>query len=189
MWVCVHEQTHHVQFTAAPWLKTHLEELIARLAELIDLDPRAVISRVRDAVRDRHEGGEEGGPLTAFQSPEQRAVVAQLQAVMTLLEGHADQVMDAVGPQVIPSVGRIRRRFERRRRDRSSPVERALRKILGLDAKMAQYRVGGAFCRAVTEAGGTDAMRLAFAGPQFLPTTAELVAPQDWLTRTAAARS
>lgn len=197
MWVCVHEQTHQVQFTAAPWLGAHLEKLVARFADAVDLDPRAVVSRLRAAARDRRveerDPGDDDGlgstPLAMLQSPEQRAVVAEIQALMTLLEGHADQVMDAVGPEVIPTVGLIRRRFEKRRRERGSPVERAWRKILGLDAKLAQYRVGGAFCRAVTEAGGPDAMRRAFAGPEFLPTSTELAAPQTWLARTAAARA
>ena len=149
-----------------------------------------MISRLRDSIRDRQSGDAPvGGPAAYLQSPEQRAVVREIQALMTLLEGHADQVMDAVGPAVIPTVGEIRTRFEVRRREGGSPIDRLLRKVLGLDAKIEQYRVGGAFCRAVTEQGGPDAMRVAFAGPQYLPTNDELEAPDRWLARTSSARA
>jgi coenzyme F420 biosynthesis associated uncharacterized protein len=192
MWVCLHEQTHHAQFTAAPWLRDHLHGMIRELVAASNLDPGEMVSRLMAAARARRGAAgpnpvdEPGVPLAALQSPEQRAVVARLQAVMTLLEGHADEVMDAVGPQVVPSVAAIRSKFEQRRRRGGSPLDRFLRKVLGLDAKLAQYQVGGAFCRAVSAAGGPAAMRRAFAGPEFLPTSGELHEPQAWLERTAA---
>jgi len=182
MWVCVHEQTHRVQFTAYPWLRSYLDELIGELADVADLDARAVIGRFRDAVKDRSI---RGGGLAAVASPQQRAVLDRLRALMTLLEGHADQVMDAVGPAVIPTVGEIRERFDIRRREGASPLDRLLRRLLGMDSKLAQYRVGGAFCREVTERAGVDGMRSAFESPELLPTLPELDSPQAWLARTA----
>lgn len=184
MWVCLHEQTHHVQFTATPWLKPHLQGLIAQLAQHADFDVPAMIGRLRDAIRERPEGG----ALAIVQSPQQRAVIGEIQSLMTLLEGHADQVMDAVGPEVVPSVAQIRAGFEERRRQTGSPISALLRKVLGFDAKLAQYRVGGKFCRAVTAAGGPAAMRVAFAAPQNVPTKAEFADPTAWLERTSAAR-
>lgn len=187
MWVCVHEQTHHVQFTGAPWLREHVHGLVRRLAEVSNLDPAQLLGRLKDAVRDLRSAGRAGdgglGVLAALQTPERRALVSELQAVMTLLEGHADQVMDAVGPEVIPSVEYIRRRFDERRARGVSPVDRVIRKLLGLDAKLAQYRIGGAFCRAVTAHGGPELMRAAFAGPDRLPTMDELHDPPRWLAR------
>jgi coenzyme F420 biosynthesis associated uncharacterized protein len=189
MWVCLHEQTHHVQFTGTPWLKDHLADLVRQLGVAADLDPVAVLGRVRDAMRERGVARDlPGGPLALLQSPEQRAVTADLQAVMTLLEGHADYVMDAVGPEVVPTVDEIRRGFEDRRRS-GSPLERVARRLLGLDAKLAQYRIGGAFCRAVARDAGPDALLVAFAGPQNIPTAAEFANPAAWIERTCPVRA
>jgi coenzyme F420 biosynthesis associated uncharacterized protein len=194
MWVCLHEQTHHVQFTGAPWLRDHVHGLVRRLAEASNLDAAQLLSRLKDAVRDARSGsghaGTDGddagiGLIGALQTPAQRALLTELQAVMTLLEGHADQVMDAIGPQAVPSVAHIRAKFDERRRRGMSPLDRFVRKILGVEAKLAQYRVGGAFCRAVTLAGGPAAMRVAFADPAQLPSMAELRDPPSWLARTA----
>lgn len=197
MWVCLHEQTHRLQFTGVPWLKGHLTELIGRLAQAADLDPQALLARLGAAVRDGVQAtvrgrlgdarpdrdARPGGLLAILQGPEQRAVAAEAQAFMTLLEGHADHVMDAVGPAVVPSVAIIRERFEERRRRGRSPIDLLLRRLLGLDAKLAQYRVGGAFCRAVARAGGAEALAAVFASPASLPTAAELRDPSAWLTR------
>lgn len=186
MWVALHEQTHHLQFTGVPWLRGHLLALVDRLAESADLDPQQLLSRVKEALSQVRGGGDRpGGVLALLQSPEQRAVTAQAQALMTVLEGHADFVMDAVGPQVVPSVATIRARFEERRRRSGSPVEMVLRKVLGLDAKLAQYRVGGAFFRAVDAAGGADAVNAVWSSPEALPTEAELTDPTGWLRRVA----
>jgi coenzyme F420 biosynthesis associated uncharacterized protein len=181
MWVCLHEQTHRVQFTAVPWLRAHLESELATFAEVTDLDPTAVAARVRAAAgaMRRREGA---SILEMLQTPEQRVVLDRLQALMTLLEGHADQVMDAVGPTVVPSVKAIRERFERRR-DGGSPLDRVVRRLLGLDLKMQQYRQGGAFVRAVVERVGVGGFNTVWESPQTLPTRTELAAPEAWLTR------
>ena len=103
LWVCLHEQTHRLQFTAVPWLRGHLEQELAAFAEVTDLDPQALASRAKAAIGAirRHETT---SIVELLQTPEQRVVLDRLQAIMTLLEGHADQVMDAVGPEVVPSV-------------------------------------------------------------------------------------
>ncbi len=187
MWVALHEQTHHLQFTGVPWLHEHLLTLVGRLADSADLDPQQILGRLKGAVGELRGGRGErpGGLLAVLQSPEQRAVAAQAQSLMTVLEGHADFVMDAVGPQIVPSVAVIRERFEARRRRTGSPVEMLLRRLLGLDAKLAQYRVGGAFFRAVDAEGGEAAVAAVWAGPDALPTAAELAEPEQWLRRVA----
>ena len=87
---------------------------------------------------------------------------------MSLLEGHADVVMDGVGPTVIPSVAEIRARFNERRKGAAS-LDRLLRRLLGLDAKMAQYRDGAAFVRAVVDKVGMDGFNPVWAEPEHLP--------------------
>lgn len=186
MWVALHEQTHHLQFTGVPWLRGHLLGLVDRLAAGADLDLPQLLARLKGAVGELWGAGDRpGGVLALIQTPEQRAAAAQAQALMTVLEGHADFVMDAVGPQVVPSVETIRSRFEERRRRSGSPVELVLRRVLGLDAKLAQYRIGGAFFRAVHAEGGAEAVAAVWTGPDALPTAAELTEPADWLRRVA----
>ncbi len=181
LWVCLHEQTHRLQFTAVPWLRAHLEGELEAFAEVTDLDPTAMAARMRNAfgaLRRR----EAGSLIELLQTPEQKAVLDRLQALMTLLEGHADQVMDAVGPAVVPSVELIRERFERRRSG-GSPLDRVIRRLLGLDMKLQQYRQGGAFVRAVVARVGVRGFNTVWESPQTLPTRAELAAPDAWLTR------
>ena len=112
MWVCLHEETHRVQFTAVPWLRDHLRGEIESFVGATEVDPAVLISRLRDVARSVIESaqGGQGGPsvLDLVQSPEQKVVVDRVTAVMSLLEGHADVVMDGVGPDVIPSVATIR---------------------------------------------------------------------------------
>jgi coenzyme F420 biosynthesis associated uncharacterized protein len=181
LWVCLHEQTHRVQFTAVPWLRGHLESELAAFAEVTDLDPNALATRLRAVVGSirRREGA---SIIELLQTPDQRVVLDRLQALMTLLEGHADQVMDAVGPTVVPSVKAIRERFERRR-DAGSPLDRVIRRLLGLDMKMQQYRQGGAFVRAVVSRVGVNGFNTVWESPQTLPSRAELATPEAWLTR------
>jgi coenzyme F420 biosynthesis associated uncharacterized protein len=181
LWVCLHEQTHRLQFTAVPWLRGHLEQELATFAEVTDLDPQALAARAKaaiGAVRKR----ETTSIVELMQTPEQRVVLDRLQAIMTLLEGHADQVMDAVGPGVVPSVKQIRERFERRR-DGGSALDRAVRRLLGLDLKMQQYREGGAFVRAVVDRVGVRGFNTVWESAQTLPTRTELATPDAWLTR------
>src|SRR5699024_9974573 len=115
---------------------------------------------------------------TLVQNEQQRAVVDKMTGVMSLLEGHADVVMDGVGPQVVPSVKHIRNQFEKRR-DSAQGLARIMRKILGLDAKMRQYRDGAAFVRTVTDRVGHDGFGAIWAGPENLPSTEEIADPDS----------
>ncbi len=192
LWVCLHEQTHRTQFTAVPWLRGHLESEIGAFIEATNLDPeilterlRAAVGALRGAVRDR--AGTPTSVVEALQTPAQRAVLDRLQALMTLLEGHADQVMDAVGPKVVPSVGEIRSRFESKRGG-GSPLDRFVRRLLGLDLKLQQYRQGGAFVRAVVEYAGVDGFNRVWESPETLPTRAEVVDAGAWMARVLGSR-
>ncbi|MFE9251135.1 zinc-dependent metalloprotease [Streptomyces sp. NPDC007088] len=200
LWVCLHEETHRTQFTGVPWLRDHLEnEIQAFLAET-ELDPGTFVDRLRDTVqslfdKDRSDtSGKEAGPdapgedegrslVEMVQSPAQREILGRLTAVMSLLEGHADYVMDGVGPQVVPSVAEIREKFQKRRAKGASRLDLALRKLLGLDAKLRQYRDGEKFVRAVVESVGMDGFNRVWTSPNTLPTKAEIHRPEDWIAR------
>ena len=185
LWVCLHEETHRVQFTAVPWLRDHLKGQIDQLVEGVDLDPSHMATMLSDAVKragDLVSGKDGTSLLDLFATPAQREVIDQVTGVMSLLEGHADVVMDGVGPEVIPSVRHIRSRFDRRRRGAGS-LDRLVRRLLGLDAKMAQYREGARFVRGVVSDVGMDGLNKVWVEPANLPTKDEIGDPRGWVRR------
>ncbi|MGI5952435.1 MAG: zinc-dependent metalloprotease [Brooklawnia sp.] len=183
MWVVLHEQTHRVQFANAPWLRDHL---IGQMHELVaDTDEpfwRDIGERLEQIRRDRADGRPTSlRVVNALSSPTTVAAMDQVSAAMSLLEGHADVMMDRAGREVIPTVTTIRARFEARRARRG--IFALINKLLGMDAKLAQYADGARFCRHVIGVGGTELLNRAFEGPQNLPNLAELLHPQQWCDR------
>ena len=180
LWVCLHEETHRVQFTAVPWMRDHLFGEMQALAGSLEPNHRLDdgFKRIVDALK----GG--GGPslIEAFGTPEQRAIIDRVTGVMSLLEGHADVVMDGVGPRVIPSVAEIRRSFDERRKGVGA-LDRVLRRLLGLDAKMAQYRDGAAFVRHVVGKVGMAEFNAVWDRPENLPSKTEITDPSAWVSR------
>ncbi len=182
-WVAMHEETHRVQFTAVPWLREHLVSESQGLAVDLAPTPEDLSRRLEQLTKNLPDVLSSGeGVAQILATPEQRARIAELTAVMSLLEGHADVVMDDVGPQVIPSVGEIRRKFDERRQG-SVGVDRILRRLLGLEAKMRQYRDGAVFVRAVTDQVGRDGFNAVWSSPDTLPRAAEIVEPAAWVRR------
>jgi coenzyme F420 biosynthesis associated uncharacterized protein len=182
-WVAMHEETHRVQFTAVPWLREHMVGESQSLAVDLAPTPEDLNKRFEQLTRnlpDVFTSGEGLGQL--FATPEQKARIAELTAIMSLLEGHADVVMDGVGPSVIPSVAEIRRKFTKRRGG-VGVVDKFLRRLLGMDAKMAQYRDGARFVRAVVDKVGMADFNAVWAEPANLPTKAEIHAPLTWVSR------
>lgn len=184
LWVCLHEATHRLQFTAVPWLRDYFSEQVGRLlsvdaAEKVNL----TLDRLPELVRTLKDSrGDSLAVVELLQGPEQRLVLDKLLAMTTLLEGHADHVMDAVGPGVVPSVATIRDRFTLRRRG-GGIVDRVLRALLGVEAKVKQYAVGAAFTNHVVLAAGMDGFNKVWESPETLPTRAELSDPGTWLAR------
>ena len=186
-WVCLHEETHRVQFTSVPWLREYVQGMMTEFLLASDLDPGAIVERLRaaaGAVAGAVRGSDSESLMEAMQSPVQRALLDKLTAVMTLVEGHGDYVMDAVGPQVVPSVAEIRERFNSRRGS-TGRVEQILRRILGIDLKMRQYAEGSKFVRTVVDEAGMAEFNKVWTSPETLPTRAELSRPADWLARVA----
>ncbi|WOP17241.1 zinc-dependent metalloprotease [Raineyella sp. LH-20] len=150
LWVCLHEETHRVQYGQAPWMAGHLADL------------------VRTAVS--------AGPAAADRATD------GITALMSVVEGHADVVMDEVGPQVIPTLHTIRARFDKRREGRPG-LARILGRLLGMEKKLAQYREGAVFCRSVQRAVGVEGFNRVFDAPETLPTLAEVRDPDRWVRR------
>jgi coenzyme F420 biosynthesis associated uncharacterized protein len=186
-WVCLHEETHRVQFTSVPWLRGYVQGMMTEFLLASDLDAGAILDRMRSAataVADAVRGGESESLIEAMQTPAQRALLDKLTAVMTLVEGHGDYVMDAVGPQVVPSVADIRDKFSHRRGS-AGRMEQILRRILGIDLKMKQYEQGSRFVSTVVAEAGMAGFNKVWTSPETLPTRPELANPREWLERVA----
>jgi coenzyme F420 biosynthesis associated uncharacterized protein len=184
-WVCLHEETHRVQFTSVPWLRGYVQGMMTEFLLASDLDTSAILERLRSAfgaVAGAVRGGEGESLVEAIQTPAQRALLDKLTAVMTLVEGHGDYVMDAVGPQVVPSVADIREKFSHRRGSQGR-AEQILRRVLGIDLKMKQYEQGSQFVSTVVAEAGMAGFNRVWTSPETLPTREEIAEPREWLER------
>ena len=212
LWVSIHEITHAVQFSGAPWLREYLggmlEELIEGLQVTISGRPAddddasdggaagdgaangsrrgwmPEMPKLPDVaeLRDMVERARRGELLRLTLGEDRWALVERMQAAMSLIEGHAEHVMDAVGADALPSLPRLRAAMNHRRTNRGLPW-RVLERLLGLELKMRQYETGRRFCDAVVDAGGPQALALVWSGADALPTPAELEQPSLWIAR------
>lgn len=186
LWVCLHEVTHRVQFTAVPWMRGYFMSEVqafvdASRADGVDLADRlrAGVTAIAEAVRNPES---RTSVLDIVQTPAQREVLDRLTAVMTLLEGHAEVVMDGVGPEVIPSVAEIRRKFNRRRQA-GNPLEKLLRRLLGIEIKLRQYAEGRKFVQAVLDRVGMAGFNRVYESAEHLPRLSEISDPDAWVAR------
>jgi coenzyme F420 biosynthesis associated uncharacterized protein len=207
-WVAIHEITHAVQFSAVPWLREHLGGMLKELLASVQvvLGPRGAAQAAQGANARKHppagggarrwswapdlgdilqilERARRGELLRLTLGEERWRLVERTQAVMSLIEGHAEHTMDAVGVEVLPTLPRLRAAMTRRRSARPLPW-RIIERLLGLEMKMRQYEVGRSFCDAVVERDGPRALARVWSAPQALPSSAELAHPADWLLRT-----
>jgi coenzyme F420 biosynthesis associated uncharacterized protein len=186
-WVCLHEETHRTQFTSVAWLRPYVRDQMTEFLLASELDPASILDRLRaaaDAVAGAVRGGDGESLIEAMQNPRQREILDRLTSVMTLVEGHGDYVMDAVGPSVVPSVAEIRAKFSARRGS-GGRVEQAIRRILGIDLKMKQYEQGSKFVAAVVQEAGMSTFNRVWTSPDTLPTSSEIADPGSWLERMA----
>jgi coenzyme F420 biosynthesis associated uncharacterized protein len=213
LWVSIHEITHAVQFDGAPWLRDYLGGILKELIDGLRVSitgtdgddaaddaaarrsgPRGLpnvsewLSGLPDAARLREmvERARRGELLRLTLGEDRWALVERMQAAMSLIEGHAEHTMDAVGAEVLPSLPRLRAAMTRRREHRGLPW-RVLERLLGLELKMRQYKLGRDFCDAVVHAGGPQTLALAWSAPEALPSTAELEDPHSWVARVTGA--
>jgi coenzyme F420 biosynthesis associated uncharacterized protein len=189
-WVTIHELVHALQFGGVPWLRPHLGGLLREYMDTVEVkisggagafgrpalpNPADLVARVR-----------EGGLPALVQTREQRDLLDRLQVVMAVIEGHAEHVMDALAPELVPEHQGLRAAMDHRRASRSAP-QRVLMRLLGMEMKMRQYREGKAFCDAVAQRGGPALLRRVWDAPEALPDAAELADPARWIARGTAA--
>jgi coenzyme F420 biosynthesis associated uncharacterized protein len=188
-WICAHELTHVFQFQGVPWLREHMSGLLRRYVETLEV-----------RIENGHAGGlpsfpdpgrlveafREGGLAALVQSPEQQALMNEVQAVMSVIEGYSEHVMDAVAAEFIPDHEKLRAAMDRRRHSRSAP-QRIIERLLGFDVKLRQYEQGKRWADAVVELVGMEGLNRVWSAPEAMPNTEELQHPAAWVERTGPA--
>jgi coenzyme F420 biosynthesis associated uncharacterized protein len=185
-WISAHELTHVFQFQGVPWLRGHMSGLLRRYVETLEVriekgaagglpslpDPQKLVEAFR-----------EGGLAALVQSPEQRTLMDEVQAAMSVIEGYSEHVMDAIAAEFIPGHEELRAAMDRRRRSRSAP-QRIIEKLLGFDVKLRQYEQGKKWADAVASLAGIEGLNRVWVSPDALPSANELQHPARWLSRT-----
>lgn len=188
LWLALHEVTHRCQFTAVPWLRDHFLALVDQGLEPFRADPRRLVETVRrvaEQVRAGESPLDDAGMIGLVAGEDQMEAIRQLQAMMSLLEGHGDVVMDRAGAAAVPGAQRFGAVLRERREQARGPAK-VLQRLLGLEAKFRQYAEGEAFVYAVEQAGGTALLDTVWQGPAWLPTLAEIREPGRWIDRVGA---
>lgn len=184
LWIAIHEVTHRAQFTGVPWMKDYYLSLVEGALSSIDPDPRRLVqalARAADEFRNGRNPLDDGGLVALLASEEQRGALANVQALMSLVEGHGNAVMNALGREHVAGQARMARVLQARRQ--TSGLAAVVQKLVGIESKMRQYEVGEAFVAAVEREAGTHGIDPAWGGPEYLPTVDELAHPLDWLAR------
>lgn len=185
LWVCLHEEAHRVQFGATSWLADFFSAEVDTYLTAADVGTAEALRRLAELVKTLARilaGDPEASMVSAVQNEAQQEIFERLSALMALLEGHAEWVMDAVGTSAIPSLPRLRAAFERRRAHPDG-ADGLVRRLMGMDAKLRQYSSGRAFVSEVVDSVGVDGFNRVWRSPEMLPSIAEIADPGSWVER------
>lgn len=188
MWIALHETTHAFEFEAHPWVRDYMNDLLRQYFDTVGKDlgqfafgPGGITGLAQRVVQN---ASRTKTAIELFMTEEQRGIFQKLQALMCLLEGYSNHVMDVVGEELLSTYPQMKERFESRRKDRSI-TEQLFTRLTGLDLKMEQYVLGEKFVNAQVAAIGIDRFNQVWEGPQTLPTLAEIYEPERWRDRLA----
>ncbi len=185
LWIAVHECTHRAQFTGVPWLRPYFLGLVDELLQSVEPDAGRLVEGLRAAMSEAKSGGkplDRGGIATVMATPRQREILDRVGGLMSLLEGHGDVIMTRATEGIVPSAERFERVL-RARRENAGGLSRLLQKLVGIEAKLAQYVQGERFIVAVEKAGGLELFDRVWRGPEWLPTLDEIRDPDQWIDR------
>lgn len=184
LWIALHETTHAIQFQVAPWLAAYLggliESYVESFRELLRESSHPLRAMLLPGAETKDKPADLGGLMGLLTTPEQREMLLRVQGVMSLVEGHGNYIMDELGGQLIPGFPAMRQRLEERKR---GSLERSLMRLLGLDLKLAQYRLGERFVRQVVSDESMPFLNRAWESEHTMPTLAEINDPEQWVTR------
>jgi coenzyme F420 biosynthesis associated uncharacterized protein len=186
-WLALHETTHAFEFEAHPWVRDHFNGLLEQYFEFLKEDAERLkqggVRGLRLFVeRARNRDGRDGSWIEAFMTADQRALFQRMQAMMCVVEGYSNHVMNAVGRDLLPTYDLIARKFEQRQRQRTF-AEQLFARLTGLNVKLEQYRLGEAFVNRIVAERGHAVARRIWDGPEYLPTMDEIKNPDRWLAR------
>lgn len=187
MWLALHETTHAFEFEAHPWVREHFNGLLDRYMNFMKEDAQQLAQGMRGlkvfANRARQRNNDDQGSwIEAFMNDDQRALFNEMQAMMCVIEGYSNHVMNAVGRDLLPRYDEISRKFEERQKQKTQ-AEKLFARLTGLNVKMEQYQAGERFIDHIVETRGHDTARRVWEGAAFLPTMAEIRQPDLWLDR------
>jgi len=194
LWLALHELTHRSQFTGVPWLRPHFLQLVNGLVDEAQPDPERMREGLRSlmALRRNHSGQDsqdllgEGGLAAVFATDHQRDLIAQVGGMMSLVEGHGDVTMARAARGHIPDADRFAVVMHHRRRNVRG-MARLIQRLLGIEAKLAQYQAGEDFIAQIEAERGPRAVDRIWERVEHLPSMAEIRNPQAWLERVPAA--
>jgi len=184
LWIAIHEVTHRAQFLGVPWMRDYFLGLVAGALGGIEPDPRKIVAallRAAGEIRSGQNPLDDGGIVAILATPEHRAALAKVQALMSVLEGHGNRVMNELGREHVAGQARMARVLQSRRRTQG--LGGIVTKLVGIDSKLRQYEVGEAFVAAVEREAGPRGLDPVWKGPELLPTVGELSTPTAWLAR------
>jgi coenzyme F420 biosynthesis associated uncharacterized protein len=183
LWLALHETTHAFEFEAFPWVRPYFNTLLERYIGLVANDLRNLQGGISTFLkRIKEQRGQGKNLMDIVMTPEQKRLFDEMQALMSVIEGYSNHVMNAVGKQVLPSLETMQHAFEARQKQRSQ-AEALFIRLTGLEMKMEQYRLGEQFIDAVVRERGHDFALKVWEGPQNLPTLTELRIPRQWIAR------
>lgn len=182
LWITLHECTHVFQFEAFPWVRSYFNDLLGRFLGTMTDQLSGMNLNVSD-LAGRLLGGQGSKHwIERVMSPEQREIFDKMQALMSVVEGYSNHVMNAIGGKLLPSFHQIEQRIQQRQANRTL-IEELFNRITGMDLKLAQYQQGEAFINKVVELRGVEFANQVWKGPEYLPTMDEIRNPQQWIDR------
>lgn len=186
MWLALHETTHAFEFEAHPWVRVHFNMLLERYMAFMKQDAEYLKQGMQGlktfANRVRRKPDDNGSWIEALMNEEQRALFNEMQAMMCVVEGYSNHVMNAVGKDLLANYDEISRKFEERQSQKSQS-EQLFAKLTGLNVKMEQYRAGEQFIDEIVRLRGHESAGRVWQGPEYLPTMQEIRSPELWLSR------
>jgi coenzyme F420 biosynthesis associated uncharacterized protein len=184
LWIALHETTHAFEFESHPWLRDHFNSILEKYFSLItdDLGRLKQNGGIAGYFRRFRENEAKGGWIERVMTPEQHLLFEHLQALMSIVEGYSNHMMNAIGAKLMPNYEQIKYRMDHRSNNKTI-IDKLFVRLTGMNLKMEQYRLGEIFVDNVVEKKGIDFANLMWAEEKYLPTLQEVKEPQLWIDR------